>query len=93
MAYYINNLKNCLDKPVLYGYFVNTMNVKSENTTDLLAYQTLRLQDLIKEIMREKLFDEGNVSSEELDLILKLVKASQKDDLYSTEKDLFDKLQ
>lgn len=50
------------------------------------------LQELIKETLREKLFETNNVSSKELTLMKKLVQASEKGSLYGTEKELFRKL-
>ncbi|MFH0869635.1 MAG: hypothetical protein V1866_01095 [archaeon] len=50
------------------------------------------VQELIKETLREKLFETSQVSSRELTLIKKLVQASEKSDLYGTEKELFRKL-
>ncbi len=50
------------------------------------------LQDFIRETIREKLFDEPDLSMEELVLINKLFKASEAKKLYGTEKQLFKKL-
>ena len=50
------------------------------------------VQDFIKETIREKLFDEPEISKEELELVKKLVELSEKKKLYGTEKELFDKL-
>lgn len=50
------------------------------------------VQDFITETIREKLFDEPEISKEELELVKKLVEASEKKKLYGTEKELFDKL-
>lgn len=50
------------------------------------------VQDLIKELMREKLFEEPMISKKELTLVKKLVEASEKKDLYGTEAELFKKL-
>ena len=50
------------------------------------------LQEFIKEAIREKLFDELEISKEELTLVKKLVEVSEKKNLYGTEKYLFDKL-
>jgi len=50
------------------------------------------VQDFIKETIREKLFDEPEISKEELELVKKLVQVSEKKKLYGTEKELFDKL-
>ena len=46
----------------------------------------------ITETIREKLFDEPEISKEELELVKKLVEVSEKKKLYGTEKELFDKL-
>ncbi len=50
------------------------------------------VQDFIKETIREKLFDEPEISKEELALVKKLAEVSEKKKLYGTEKELFDKL-
>ena len=50
------------------------------------------VQDFITETIREKLFDEPEISKEELELVKKLVEVSEKKKLYGTEKELFDKL-
>ncbi len=50
------------------------------------------VQDLIKELMREKLFEEPMISKEELTLVKKLIEASEKKNLYGTEAELFKKL-
>ncbi|MEK6961018.1 MAG: hypothetical protein AABX47_07645 [Nanoarchaeota archaeon] len=50
------------------------------------------LQDFIKETVREKLFDEPKITKEELALVKKLAEVSEKNNLFGTEKDLFDKL-
>jgi len=50
------------------------------------------IQEFVKEIIREKLFDEPDITKEELDLVKKLVKVSEKKSLYGTEKELFRKL-
>jgi Arc/MetJ-type ribon-helix-helix transcriptional regulator len=50
------------------------------------------VQELIKETLREKLFENKQISSKELALVKKLVLASEKNNLYSSEKELFRKL-
>ena len=50
------------------------------------------IQDFIKETIREKLFDEPEISREELALVRKLAEVSETKKLYGTEKELFDKL-
>lgn len=50
------------------------------------------VQDFIKETIREKLFDEPELTKEELELVKKLVTVSEKKKLYGTEKELFKKL-
>lgn len=50
------------------------------------------IQDFIKETVREKLFDEPEITKEELDLVKKLVEVSEKKNLYGTEEELFKKL-
>ena len=49
------------------------------------------VQELIKETLREKLF-ETQISNKELALVKKLALASEKNNLYSSEKELFRKL-
>ncbi|MFC1691739.1 hypothetical protein ACFL0W_06180 [Nanoarchaeota archaeon] len=50
------------------------------------------LQDFIKETMREKLFDQPEISKEELALVSKLAEASEEKKLFGTEEELFKKL-
>ncbi len=50
------------------------------------------IQEFIKETIREKLFDEPEISKEELALVKKLAEVSEKKNLYGTEEDLFKKL-
>lgn len=50
------------------------------------------IQEFIKETLREKLFDEPEISKDELALINKLVEVSEKKNLYGSEKELFNKL-
>ena len=50
------------------------------------------VQEFIKEIVRERLFDEPEISKEELALVRKLVEVSEKKNLYGTEEELFKKL-
>ena len=50
------------------------------------------VQDFITETVREKLFDEPEITKEELELVKKLVEVSEKKKLYGTEKELFAKL-
>jgi len=50
------------------------------------------VQDFIKETIREKLFDEPEITKEELELVKKLVEVTEKKKLYGTEKELFAKL-
>lgn len=54
-------------------------------------YGYSNVQDFIKEIMREKLFEEGEFTKEELILVNELKKVSDQKKLYGTEKDLFNK--
>ena len=50
------------------------------------------VQDFIKETIREKLFDEPEITREELELVKKLAEVREKKNLYGTEKELFSKL-
>mgnify|MGYP002628734982 CR=1 FL=1 len=50
------------------------------------------IQEFIKETVREKLFEEPKISEKELNLVKKLIKASEKENLYGTEEELFQKL-
>jgi hypothetical protein len=50
------------------------------------------IQDFIKETIREKLFDEPEISKQELNLVKKLAEVSEKKKLYGTEKELFDRI-
>jgi len=50
------------------------------------------VQELIKETLREKLFDDTNISAKELQLVEKLHEVSSKKGLFGTEEELFNKL-
>ncbi|HLC19741.1 MAG TPA: hypothetical protein VJK72_02400 [Candidatus Nanoarchaeia archaeon] len=50
------------------------------------------VQELIKNTLRQKLFEEPLVTAEELSLIKKLAEVSEKRGLFKTENDLFRKL-
>lgn len=50
------------------------------------------VQELIKETLREKLFEESDMTKEELELVTKLVKISEEKNLYGTEAELMRKL-
>jgi Arc/MetJ-type ribon-helix-helix transcriptional regulator len=50
------------------------------------------MQEFVKELMREKLFEEPVISRKELALVKQLIEVSDKKNLYGTEKELFQKL-
>jgi len=50
------------------------------------------VQELIKESLREKVFERQEISKEELLLVKKLVEVSRKKNLFGTEEELFKKL-
>ena len=50
------------------------------------------VQELIKESLREKIFEEPPITKEELLLVRKLAEVSKKKDLFGTEEELFRKL-
>ena len=50
------------------------------------------IQELIKESIREKIFEKPHISKDELALVRKLVEFSEKKNLYGTEEQLFKKL-
>ncbi|MFW6233355.1 MAG: ribbon-helix-helix domain-containing protein [Nanoarchaeota archaeon] len=50
------------------------------------------LQEFIKDALREKVYPEELISNQELELIKNLIKVSEKNSLYGTEKELFEKL-
>ena len=66
------------------------MLVSAQTYVEKHGFNTV--QDLIKELMREKLFEEPTISKEELTLVKKLIEASEKKNLYGTEAELFNKL-
>ena len=51
------------------------------------------VQDFIKETIREKLFDEQEITKKELEMVKKLVKVSERKNLFGTEKELFSELE
>jgi len=50
------------------------------------------VQDLIKESLREKVFEEPDITKEEIQLVKRFIEASKKKNLYSTEEELFKRL-
>jgi len=66
------------------------MLVSAQTYVEKHGFNTV--QDFIKELMREKLFEESAISKEELTLVKKLIEASEKKNLYGTEAELFNKL-
>lgn len=50
------------------------------------------IQDFIKELLREKLFEKPTLNKEELMLVKQLIEASDKHNLYGSEEQLFKKL-
>ena len=50
------------------------------------------IQEFIKEAIREKLFENPEISRDELALVRKLAEVSEKKNLYGTEEQLFKKL-
>lgn len=50
------------------------------------------IQELIKESLREKLFEEPIITKEELILIKKLAQVTEEKNLWGTEEELFNKL-
>ena len=50
------------------------------------------IQEFIKETIREKIFEQPEISREELALVRKLVEVSEKKNLYGTQEKLFNKL-
>ncbi len=50
------------------------------------------VQELIKETLREKLFEKPDISKRELALVKRLVEVSEKEKLYRSEKELFRKI-
>ena len=51
------------------------------------------VQEFIKETVREKLFEEAEITKEELALVQKLIEVTEKRGLWGTEEELFQKLQ
>ncbi len=50
------------------------------------------IQDFIKEMLRERIFEEPELSKNELKLVKKLIEANEKKNLYGNEEELFKKL-
>ncbi len=50
------------------------------------------VQELVKESLREKVFEEKIITKEELKLVQKLAEVSRKNNLFSSEEKLFTKL-
>ena len=50
------------------------------------------LQEFVKETIREKVFEEADITKQELELVTKLAEVTEKRDLYGTEEELLKKL-
>ena len=50
------------------------------------------LQEFIRELLREKLFETVEVAGKEMDFLKKLYKISEEKNLYGTEEELFSRL-
>lgn len=50
------------------------------------------IQEFIKEAIREKLYDDTSVTKDEINYIKRIIEKSEKNNLYKTEKELFDML-
>ncbi len=50
------------------------------------------IQEFIKDVLRERLFEEPKISKAELALVKRLIEVSEKKNLYGTEEELFKKL-
>jgi len=55
-------------------------------------YGFSNVQDFIKETLREKLYEQGEFSKSELNMFKDLKEISDKENLYSTEEELFSRL-
>lgn len=70
----------------LSGDFIRALEKKSKSR----GFSSI--QEFIKETLREELFDENQISNEELVLVKKLIKVSEEKNLYGDEEELFSKL-
>lgn len=66
------------------------MLVSANNYVKKHGFTTI--QEFIKEVLREKLFEQQEITKKELTLIKKLIAVTEKNNLYGTEKELFNKL-
>jgi len=66
------------------------MLVSAQTYIEKYGFNTI--QDFIKELMREKLFEEPKITKQELTLVKKLIEVSEKKNLYGSEAELFNKL-
>ncbi len=66
------------------------MLVEAQNYSKHHGYSTV--QEFIKDIMREKLFEEPELSQEEFALVKKLMTVTEKNNLYGSEEQLFNRL-
>jgi hypothetical protein len=81
---------------------IGTMNaqinvrIPKKLLTSARSYATRKgygtVQDLIKDTLREKVFDEPKISKKELVLLQRLLELTEKEDLYGTEQELLQKL-
>ena len=70
--------------------FPEKLLVSAKKYSEQHGYSTV--QEFIKETVREKLFEEPNLTKKEFFLVKKLLEATEKGDLYGTEEELFKKL-
>ncbi len=66
------------------------MLVSAQNYANKHGFNSI--QELIKETMREKIFEEETISKKEIMLVKKLIEVSEKKHLYGTEEELFKNL-
>jgi len=70
------------------------LSEKLLNTSKKYAFKHgfTNVQEFIRDTIREKLFSDNSLSSQELQLIKQLLVVSESKNLYGSEKDLFKKL-
>ena len=83
---------------VSIGIMNTQINLRLSNQTLISAKDYSKrhgfstVQEFIKETVREKLFEEPDISGEELELVNKLAIATEERNLYGTEEELFKRL-
>ena len=68
----------------------NSMLARVRKRSESLGFENI--QDFIRDIIREKIFGEPELTPKEFELVKKILETSKKRNLFGTEEELFKKL-